>query len=288
MGKTWRTDLDNMVYIIRDEGIHPLTSIKVECDKEYAQRKFMASLRFLLGEVFNKVAIVTIDMEEQLNKAHMKLKGKKTISLDSYYKGTYNLEITRLFEIVNNESKFISLVSRDRNASIEEQINKIEPGDYIIVDDDAVGGRTIKYVTELLGVSRKVVGTYLLMDIFRDKNSQPILDVVDCRDFIAGSTGGLTTLVNGLGIERLPYMYPFIDIEDKANIPYEHVINVSKQLWEMNKQFWIDLGTDIKLKDLGNDFMSVSKYLGLSLEYSMIEVCDIYKNMVDEGLILSK
>lgn len=288
MNKTWRTDLDNMVYIIRDEGTHPLASIKVDCNKEYAQSKFIANLKGLMGEIFNKADVVTIDMEEQLRKTHEALRGKKTISLDSYYKGTYNLEITRLFEIINNETKFISLVSRDRELSIEEQIDEIEPGEYIIVDDDAVGGRTIRYVTELLGTSRRVAGTYLMMDLFRSKNSQPILDVIDCRDFIAGSTGGLTTQVDGLGIVRLPYMYPFVDIEDKANIPYEHTINVSKQIWEMNKQFWKDLDADIKLKDLDNDFMTISKHLGLDLESSMIEVCDTYRSMADKGLILSK
>lgn len=289
--KTWRTDLENMVFIIRNEGIKPLEIIFNKCDNHklvIAQHKFMNGLNDIMKSTFNNANIIVINMEKQLTQTYKDLAGKKTISLDTYFKGTYNLEVTRLFEIVNNESKFRGLTSRLRDCSIEQQIEKIEPGEYIIVDDDAVGGRTIKTVTELLGPKIKIVDKYLMMDSFRNKLKQPILDVVDCRDFIAGSTGGLTTQVRDLGILRLPYMYPFVDIDDKANIPEGQEIEFSQQIWKLNKQFWIDVKSDLRLKDVCSDFIAISEYLGMDKETPMADICDRYEKLAKKGLILSR
>lgn len=288
MDKTWRTDLDNMVYIIRNEGTASLERVMQYTNTnnlKIKQERFISELRYLMGSLFTKASIIVIDMQEQLNKAYRDLEGLRTISLDTYFNGTYNLEITRLFEIRDKQTKFKTMTSRFRDRTIEEQIEDIEPGEYIIVDDDAVGGRTIREVARLLGSDRKVIGTYLMMDTYRNKSNQPILDVVDCRDFIVGSSGGLTVDLPDVGIVRLPYLYPFVDINDKANIPEGMEQEFSNILWDLNKELY--RGLNLKLENVSEHFIKISNTLKIKNNTPMEEVCDIYKELVHKGLIFS-
>lgn len=251
----WRTDLENMVYIIRDEGTLPLgvlVSIYGEDIVAKAQTKFMSGLRQIMEDTFTNATVIVISANEQIKKTYEDLANKKTISLDTFYKGTYNLDLTRLFKVVDGKTEFIKLTSRGSTPSIEEQLSLIEPGEYTLVDDDAVGGRTIKSVKEMLPQGVTIVDIYLMMDSYRNKNEQPVLDVIDCRDFMVGIQGcGLTTLVDGVGVIRLPYMYPFVDIDDKANIPCGMEKAVSKKIWELNKEFWSTLNPNARLIDTG-------------------------------------
>lgn len=289
--KTWKTDLDNMVYIIRDEGILSLENICDKYDKQIvkmAQKRFILALQGLMQEVFKNTKVIVIDAKEQIDKTYEDLRDKKTLSLDTFYNGTYNIEITRLFEIVDNKTKFIRMVNRKNTPSIHSQLEVIQPGDYILVDDDAVGGRTIREVIKLLPNGVNVTETYLMMDSYRNKSNEPILDVIDCRDFIIGSTGGLTTQVDNLGILRLPYVYPFIDIDDKANIPEGQEVKVSQQIWKLNRQFWIDIDSNATLEDTCKDFMLISEYIGISRKTKIKDICDTYIKLAKKGLILNR
>lgn len=291
--KGWETDLDNMVYIIRDEGTLPLgilCALYGEVNVSKAQSEFMTGLRELMQNTFQRARVAVINAREQIEKTRQDLAGLKTISLDTFYTGTYNLELTRLFKINEGESEFIRLINRPLTDSIEKQISKIEKGDYIIVDDDAVGGRTIQKVKELLPPGVNIVGTCLMMDAYRNKLSEPILDVVDCRDFLIGVDGcGLTTLVKDIGVIRIPYVYPFVDIEDKANIPSGMERAVSKQIWELNRKFWNQLDKEAKPMTVGSTDLSklIIKYkLGDIYNISMQQAIKAFSGLVDKGVIL--
>lgn len=287
--KNWKTDLDNMVYIIRNEGLYPLHNIVNEYGREAAntaQKSMLNNLVTLLSDIFSNANIKVADIEKQLEKADRELVGRKTISLDTYFKGTYNLEITRLFKSDENKLRFIEITNRPNTLVIPEQIKSIKPGTYTLVDDDAVGGRTIKSVIRMLPSSVNIDNIYLLMDDYRNKESEPILDVVDCRDFIAGIQGiGLTVQTN-IGKMRLPYMLPFVDIDDKANIPEDKKVEVSKKLWGYVAEFWNILDKNATLSDTGQDFMNISKYLGFSPDIPMSSLCERYKLLADMGEIL--
>lgn len=290
--KDWNTNLDNMVYIIRDEGILPLTDL---CNKFgegvviSAQSNFIKHLYNIISNTFKTAKTIVINTQEQVEMTQKELKGTKTISLDTYYNGTYNISVTRLFEFIGGTDKFLGLVSRKPEIDLKHQISLIKPGEYILVDDDVVGGRTIREVIKMLPDNVKIVDTYLMMNKYRNKLNEPILDVVDCRDFIAGIQGcGLTTQITNIGIVRLPYMYPFVNIGDKANIPEGQEVLFSKQIWDLNKQFWLEINKDIKILDTGIDFKKILNHLGLSENDYMVDVCDRFKALAENGLVFCK
>ena len=90
----------------------PLENYKINVENqllEKAHDEFLEQLVDLLKEAFdNKLDVKTINMEEQLKKAYLVLKGKQTISLDTYYRGTYDIETSRLFDISDIQKKYIS------------------------------------------------------------------------------------------------------------------------------------------------------------------------------------
>lgn len=288
--KTWDTNLDNMAYIIRNEGILPLTEL---CNKYgegtvcIAQSNFVSGLYQLMHDTFNNAKITIIDAKEQIENTSKKLKDTKTISLDTFYKGTYNIEITRLFEIDNGVTKFVSLTNRQNTQSIQNQIENIKPGNYTLVDDDAVGGRTIREVIKMLPTGVRVDDIYLMMDAYRNKSSEPILDVVDCRDFLVGVQGcGLTVYLNDTGIVRLPYTYPFVDIGDKANIPDGMEYEVSHKIWQLNKEFWNTINPDATLFDTGRDFIKMAQRFGMSCTLDMQSAITIFSQLSKKGIML--
>lgn len=289
MGKAWKVDLDNMVYIIRDEGILPLKSLVGEYGEERvrrAQAGLLGNLVNLMEYTFPNATIKVANAMEQVEQAKLELGDTPTISLDAFFSGTYNLEITRLFKIENGETIFLDLTNRPDTPDIYSQIKCIKPGKYVLVDDDAVGGRTIQSVKKMLPSDAEITDIYLLMDSYRNKKTQPVLDVVDCRDFIAGCQGaGLTVLNETMGKLRAPYMYPFIDINDKANIPDEQCIEVSKQLWRYVSDFWATIDPTITLRDMGKDFRSLSELFKIPNTTPMIQVCEKYEVMAEKGMV---
>ena len=289
--KTWRTDLDNMIYIIRDEGIHSMSSLKSGYSSQRlvkAQSMFVNQLKSLIENIFKDATIKVASLDEQIESAKIHLKGKRTISLDTYFKGDYNLEITRLFNIINGKTEFNQMTNREGSGLLIEQIAKIEPGEYVLVDDDAVGGATIRAIKSLMPNDVKIVDTYLLMNMYRNESSEPILDVVDSRDFIAGLQGsGLTVQLKDIGVIRVPYMYPFVDIDDKANIPDGLEIEVSQRLWKLNQEFWNMIDSGIRLKDVGTDFIKLSLMFGIDIDTPMDEVCNIYYKLSEQGILIN-
>ena len=131
-------------YVIRDEGLISVNNYKKFVQQnmlENARIDFLEKLKNLFSESFdNQLNIKTIDMKEQLEIAQNILKSKNTISLDTYYKGKYNIETSRLFDISDIQKNYIKLIGRIGCFSIEEQIEKIKEGKYILVDDDSATG----------------------------------------------------------------------------------------------------------------------------------------------------
>ncbi len=143
---------ENGDYVIRDEGLIPFSNYNVNLEVlEKARKEFLKDLINLFLDAFeNKLNIKTIDMQKQLEIAQNILKDKNTISLDTYYKGVFNIETSRLFDVSDIQKKYIKLIGRIGFNSIEEQIQKIDKGNYILVDDDSATGKTIREVMSLL------------------------------------------------------------------------------------------------------------------------------------------
>ena len=230
-------------YVIRNEGMIPLANYKENVNNEKlenAHKKFLEQLILLLNEAFdNKLDIKTIDMQEQLKKASYVLDSKQTISLDTYYRGTYDIETSRLFDISDIQKKYISLIGRIGHDTIEDQIEKIKDGSYILVDDDSATGKTIREIMSNLPERINIEQIYLLASMLNEK----IFDIVDLRDFIIGvQNGGLVVRLPNGEIARSPYVLPYVNLKSRATVPAIKEMEFSIKLWEMNKEFYQKIG----------------------------------------------
>ena len=266
---------DDGEYVIRDEGLIPLHNYKEIIDEnilENARRYFLEDLKKLFSDCFeNKLNIKTIDMKKQLEIAENILYNKNTISLDTYYKGKYNIETSRLFDISDVQKKYINLIGRIGFDSIESQINKIDEGNYILVDDDSATGKTIREVMGLLPEKINIEQIYLLANIFNEK----IFDIVDFRDFIIGaSSGGLVVRLPNKEVARAPYMLPYVSLKSRASIPAIKEMEMSIKIWELNKEFYKKIGGNIKLSQTDIGFKKLMNYIGFDDNTLLIDICD--------------
>ena len=271
-------------YLIRNESILPLKNLikdnNIELLKELQEEFLNKFMRILSNAFDNKIFIKVMNMEFQLRNAYKYLENKKTINLDSYFRGTYNIETSRLFYISSYQDKYIKLIGRLGHETIQKQIEKIKKDSYILVDDDSVTGRTIKEIKGLLPQDVKIKETYLLANSLNEK----VFDVVDLRDFIIGieNSGLVVQLPNG-EYTRAPYMMPYVNLTTRASIPPNKEREFSISLWQMNKEFYLKYNKKIKLKDTDSNFISLMKYIGFNDNDSLIDICDWHINKLSNN-----
>ena len=266
-------------YVIRNEGMIPLANYKEYINNEKlknAHKEFLEQLILLLNKTFeNKLDIKIIDMQEQLKKASCVLDGKQTISLDTYYRGTYDIETSRLFDISDTQKKYIYLIGRIGHDTIEHQIKEIKDGSYILVDDDSATGKTIREVMSNLPERINSEQIFLLASMVNEK----IFDIVDLRDFIIGvQNGGLVVRLPNGEIARAPYMLPYVSLKSRATIPAIKEMEFSIKLWEMNKEFYQEIGGNITLKQTDNGFKKLMNYIGFDDNTLIVDICDWHIN----------
>lgn len=262
-------------YVIRNEGITPLLNYKQNVKEEILQKEheeFLKQLIELIKAVFhNQLDVKTINMEEQLKKAYSILEAKQTISLDTYYRGTYNIETSRLFDISDIQKKYISLIGRIGHDTVKNQIQKIEDGNYILVDDDSATGKTIREVMSNLPERINIEQIFLLASMGNEK----IFDIVDLRDFIIGAkNGGLVVRLPNKEIARSPYMLPYVSLKTRATISASKEMETSIRLWKMNKEFYQKIGGDITLGQTDSGFKKLMNYIGFKDDTLLVDICN--------------
>lgn len=266
-------------YLIRNESLLPLSNLIKENNKELLlslQEEFLNKFMRLLSNCFdNKIFVKVINMEYQLNDAYNYLEKHQTINLDSYFRGTYNLEVSRLFDISSYQDNYIKLIGRLGYDSIEEQVKNIKSGSYILVDDDSVTGRTLNSIKEKIPNGVFIKDTYLLANSINEK----VFDVVDLRDFIIGvkNSGLVVKLPNGV-YTRAPYVMPYVNLTTRASIPPSKERDFSISIWKMNKEFYKKYNENYKLKEMDSNFITLMQYIGFDLEDKIIDICDWHIN----------
>jgi len=185
-------------------------------------------LCLLLAELIAKYVSDPVEIRF-FNSNDISKKYKKSISLDKYIKGDYNLDISRLFQIscYQKKPKFLTSI----NKPIYEQINEIPSGDYTLFDDDSTSGFTLSHIKDIL-TDRKinVINTETLISSLL-KSDELLYDVIDARDFdIFNKKGGLVVDVHGHFITRVPYIFPLVNLTTRANIKPEHQVGFSYEI----------------------------------------------------------
>ena len=262
-------------YVIRNEGMTPLVNYKQNVNEEILQKahdKFLNQLIELIRQAFdNQLDVKTINMEEQLKIAHAILEGKQTISLDTYYRGTYDIETSRLFDISDIQKKYITLIGRIGHDTVKNQIQKIKDGNYILVDDDSATGKTIREVMSNLPERINIEQIFLLASMVNEK----IFDIVDFRDFIIGAeNGGLVVRLPDEEIARSPYMLPYVSLKTRATISASKEMEISIKLWEMNKEFYKKIGGNITISQTDKGFKKLMNYIGFNDDTLLVDICD--------------
>lgn len=270
-------------YVIRNEGLIPLEKYKKYIEEqilERAQKSFLEELITLFKQTFdNKLVVKTIDMKKQLEEAKIRLKKQKTINLDTYYRGTYDIQTSRLFDISDVQKKYISLIGRIGCESIEEQIKEIKDGNYILVDDDSATGKTIREVMSKLPERINIEKIELLADVLKEK----IFDIVDLRDFIIGvQNGGLVVRLPNNEVARAPYMLPYVCLKTRASISPSKEMEMSIKLWEMNKKFYQEIGNKITLNQTDDGFKKLMNYVGFDDNTSLVDICNWHINRLKQ------
>lgn len=269
----------NTDYIIRNESILPFNHLLNIVDKNTlinTQKIALEKFKNILVEQFPSKNILVMDLNSQLELASKILKGQKTISLDNYFDGTYNLSISRLFNVSDPQLKYIQLTTRN-NININNQIRKIKDGRYTLVDDDSVSGTTIKSVKKLLPKNIEINNTYF----FANQNKDNIFDVVDFRDFIIGSkNGGLMIKLNENKNIRAPYILPYVSLVSRASIDPKNEIDFSIKILELNYFFYKNLKKNIKISDLTVDTKELMCYINISDSTNILDAIEWHINIL--------
>lgn len=259
-------------YIVRNEGhlsLNNFRCFKTLDELKYIQNIFLNKFIRILKE-YILIPIKIYHLDEQITLAKKYLLDKKTISLDSYFKDDFNLEISRLFNISDIQNSYINLTSRI-DKSFKRQVDGIPSGEYILVDDDSVSGNTIRNVKENLPKDILIKDVYLLAN----NNIKNIFDVIDLRDFIIGSeNSGLMVLLSNNETTRVPYISPYVNLHTRANIPIDKSIEFSIKILELNKELYSFINKDITLKNVDKNFIKLMKYIGFTENKKMIDVLD--------------
>ena len=263
-----------------------------------AYRTFCARLRAVFEATFKnveqtqgvKVHIVPLHLKDQ-EKAFNKLLNEhfgdsRVISLDPCLPASNNLTISRCFQPlgVGDDCEYLA---RPGSESLETQlssiIKQIKPVEdqkkTILFDDDALTGGTGRAIMAMLANHDPPfhVTDFVTLCDSNGALGEPVteeryprLDLIDCRDFLAGARdGGLvvkvpTAGVGGIGerMIRVPYILPFVRPVYRASIPVDEEMSFSRKVWALNRQFFDEAG--LKRERIGNNW--IQKVMAIMLE----------------------
>ena len=245
-------------YLIRQEEVSPISQIKYS---DYIN--FCHDLKKVFSNHF----------PAELIKAKTSVSTTlPTISLDSYFKGNFNLKVSRQFSL-DSQLRPVKLIPRPGSEPLEEQISIIPKGDYCLVDDDKASGTTIALAKQILAHCNIKEEKFLI-------DTQNSLDIVDGRDFLFGATdGGLVIEERGV-IFRSPYIFPFVNLSTRASIPEKDCLTFSKKILSLNLKLFKKY-RNIKISDLNESNQYFFKMLGFNKSQTVLNCLkkwSIYEN----------
>lgn len=251
--------MPDQIYMVRDD----LTLALPDNPFNITHEAISDRLKSLLEKAIPaEVSMMTVKVEDQL--AAARIPGE-TISLDCFWSGTYNLQVTRLFQYGDNQDYSLKLTNRPGTQGLASQVKLIPAGEYILVDDDISTGRTMVHVSEMLALNDiHIVGRFSLIP-----KTNNLFDVVDLRDFILGTQHGGLTVEIGEMITRLPYIHPYVNLVTRAKLSMENAKFLSKELWKLNYDLYVE--TPFTLGDI--EERQAFTFLGFSPKMRVADFC---------------
>lgn len=226
------------IYMIRDDSMLINNGMHVYTGKLISDE---------LTNIFNSIGVSTIVMDaiEQIKifKDYMdsKYTNEVIISLDKYYKGDFQFNVSRLFSLYTYQGYSKGLYYKNLSL-FEEFLTKLPLySKIVLVDDDKSSGATISTIINLILSVRDdlVINTEFINEVYLQNvgyTADDIYDIVDIRDFIFNSSNGGLMIEGGTKLpKRYPYVYPYVNLHTRAKIPYNKIISFTKFLYSVNK-----------------------------------------------------
>ena len=231
-----------------------------------------AHLQIMHPDVATEVTFAVQRLEDQRSQAARMNAGDKVISLDPCIEGDINLGVARRFA-VSAPGSFIKMGTRPGSASLEAQIAGIPDGDYVLFDDDIATGGTMRWAQSLLPERIRIKEARALTSC-RKADDGRVVEILDCRDFLAGAReGGLVVHLGDGTLARAPYCLPYVSPADRASLPVGSELEFSRQLWLLNERFFNAQSTPILLGEASAFFQRLVRRLPFCEATPMSEVC---------------
>jgi nicotinic acid mononucleotide adenylyltransferase len=249
-------------YVLRDDLELALQGTILENRTKQISTTLFSILEASIPE---DVVLKRVNVREQL---HNYVTDEKTISLDVFWHGDYDLQVSRLFDVSNHQIGSRKYINRPGSVSLEEQLDSIADGSYMLVDDDIASGTTMTTIETLL--NSKGIGVHQKDSLLQNEDGS-LFDVVDARDFIIGATHGGLVVRTPLGITRAPYVFPFVNLTTRAKLDAKVAMAFSQKIWKLNLELY--RGTGVTVADIkAQDFT----LLGFSPEKTIQEICETF------------
>ncbi|MBY0359168.1 MAG: hypothetical protein K2W82_14290 [Candidatus Obscuribacterales bacterium] len=254
---------------------HKLKELQAEADKwlhELSKALKSAHINAKQPDSPRKISFRISRLSKQKKQAAESLGKHKVISLDGCIHGTFDLSISRLFSLCAPSVK-AEIGASPFSPPLIEQVSKIPPGEYILFDDDIATGTTMNEVRKLLPKRVKVKRQFALTVLQGDKKVS-FLDILDCRDFLAGSReGGLVVKMPDGSLARVPYCLPYCSPADRASVPISQELEFSQEIWRFNERFFNNVKPSILLQEADPAFQQIMLYVGFELHTPMSFIC---------------
>ncbi|KAF3484330.1 uncharacterized protein GIQ15_03654 [Arthroderma uncinatum] len=294
--KVWQGDLSGLLDITKAEWTHlqtrslawPGEPVNFTCGTKVlgplSRGTFCAGLRQAFAKAFTveprmlpPVNILSIRLADQEKIYQERFGDQQVISLDPCLPGTVNLQMSRRFRPLSRQA--CGFVARYGAPPLASQVSRIPSGNYILFDDDTFSGQTETYAKSLL-VNQCTVDEFRTLcdaqgSLNLDKRTIPSgerLNHVDCRDFLAGAReGGLCLELSDSTICRAPYTLPYVSPHYRASVPVVAEVDFSREVWNLNKNFFASLDVDLRLQDMSPAFLELGDSLKFPADGKMVD-----------------
>jgi nicotinic acid mononucleotide adenylyltransferase len=265
-------------YIIRNDETLSIANWIITCPQLIESQKiFLINLiKEIKQAFFGKIRIYNQKVNDQVSLIKKRRTNLKTLSLDLYIHGNYNLEVSRVFSLSSDQFNPNYITNRPLRSTLADQVKQIPEGNYCIIEDDIASGSTMNFIKNLLPNRVTIIDQIILSKLTKPSK---FLDIVDLRDFIVGSRdGGLVVQLPNGEIARAPYVLPYVSLKTRAKIPEENELILSYKIWVLNHNFFKN--TNISLKDSDSSFQKLMNYIGFSNKTSMEKICSWHINQL--------
>jgi NAD+ synthetase len=274
---------------LRDEGrwaVEPWAAGRDLEKLSRARRRFQEGLLESIGSAFiaveppdtpRKVQIEILDLEHQRERVRTLIGKARFISLDPCIEGDVNLAVSRCFDLAVSAPN-PGIVARPGWPPLEAQLARIPKGEYVLLDDDIATGHTIAAVTAALSGPCTIARTETLCALGLQAKSSPtgaasLVDLVDCRDFLAGAreAGLVVRLPNG-ALARAPYALPYVRLGARISVPISNELELSSRIWALNLDLFRSIDPPVTVAEASPAFRTLALYLGFDPSTRMEDV----------------